>query len=234
MPRCILCLNERELTERHILPFSMGGALTHRLVCEDCNQVIDKTIDVPFLNSILPQLFGDTHKLQSKKNAASSAIARLGVERQLSLNFEERAALVVDQLAVSQSSANDLALEAIKVAYELVALEFGEAYVVSSPVAIKLREAISEARCNEISFKPNVDLGPLSSMLSREGISCLLLFQNACIISIFGTTFTVEYCLASEPFVRSTDNAVLYVIDPVKQSHAKYLLVDYLAMQSQN
>lgn len=228
MPRCILCLNERELTERHILPFSMGESSTHKLVCESCNKVIDKAIDAPFLNSILPQLPGDIQKLQRKESAASNAIVRFGAEWQMAFNFGEGLGLPGEQLNTGQNFDNDFALESIKVAYILAALEFGNAYVMNSPVAGKLRKAISSSRRDEISFKPNVDLGPLTSILSAPNTVYLLLFHNACMVSVFGSTFTIEYCLENEVYVHSINDAVLYVFNPIKQSHQRHLLADYL------
>lgn len=34
---CILCLNEGELTIEHVIPASLGGKLTSRILCKDCN-----------------------------------------------------------------------------------------------------------------------------------------------------------------------------------------------------
>lgn len=230
MPRCILCLSERELTERPILPFG-EGSLTHKLICEECNKVIDRTIDEPFLTSIFPLLPSGNHKLQSTRSAASSSSHRFGAERQLTFNFDEQNNRTTEQINANQNLANDITLEVIKVAYELAALEFGDMYVMASPTAAKLRKAISEARCDEISFRPSVDLGPLSSVLSRQDALCFLLFQNTCIVSILGRASSVEYCLESELYVRSIDNAVLYVTNPVERSYTRYSLSDYLVTQ---
>lgn len=180
MPRCILCLNERVLTERNILPISMSGSFTHRLLCEDCNNAIDRTIDAPFSKSILPQLPSEVYKRQSKPGA----ISRARVEQQLSFNFDQQTNLPAEEIIAHVNpaaglDAHHLALEVIKVAYTLAALEFGETYVMKSPVADKLRNAICDGKHDEISFKPDVNLGPLNSMLSGQDTLCLMLFQNA-------------------------------------------------------
>lgn len=225
MPRCILCLNERTLTEGNVL------SLTHRLLCKDCNKVIDRTRDAPFSKSILPQLPSEVYKRKSK----TGAISRVRVDQQLSFNFDQQNLSAEGMIAhvnpAAEPEANHLALEGIKVAYTLAALEFGEAYVMKSPVAVKLRKAICDGKHDEISFKPDVDLGPLSSMLSGQDTLFLLLFQNACILSMFGTTSTVEYCRADESFFRTIDNAVLYAFDPDRQSYSRHLLANYLVTQ---
>jgi hypothetical protein len=210
----------------------MGGSLTHKLICEECNKVIDRTIDDPFMNSILPELPSEFNTRLNKKGVTSSVC----VERQLSFNFAQQMDMSSKQIIARVNptrgfEANHLALEGIKVTYTLAALEFGEAYVMKSPVAEKLRKAICEGKHDEISFKPDVDLGPLNSMLSGQDTLCILLFQNACILSMFGTTSTVEYCLADESFFRTIDNAVLYAFDPDRQSYSRHLLANYLVTQ---
>lgn len=231
MPRCILCLNERVLTERNILPISMSGSLTHRLLCVDCNNVIDRTIDAPFLKTILPQLPSEVYKRQSK----TGAISRVRVDQQLSFNFDQQnlfaEGIITHVNPTAGLDAHHLALEVIKVTYTLAALEFGETYVMKSPVAEKLRNAICDGKHDEISLKPDVDLGPLNSLLSGQDTLCLMLFQNACILSMFGTTSTVEYCQADESFFRTIDNAVLYAFDPDRQSYSRHLLANYLVTE---
>lgn len=123
---------------------------------------------------------------------------------------------------------NALVLENIKIAYELAALEFGETYVLNSPIAKRLRCAIQRGRQDEAIIRSGMDLGPLKSILASQDAHYLLLFQNTCIVSIFGTTSSVDFCSENESFVRSIDQALLYVFNPTMRSHEKYLLTDYL------
>lgn len=42
---CITCLEERKLSLEHIFPDALGGALTCRFLCEDCNSLFGHSID---------------------------------------------------------------------------------------------------------------------------------------------------------------------------------------------
>lgn len=43
--RCILCLNERELTLEHVIPRQIGGRLTARFLCKECNDELGHRIE---------------------------------------------------------------------------------------------------------------------------------------------------------------------------------------------
>ena len=38
--QCIVCLAERDLTEEHIIPASLGGSLTCNFLCKSCNSTL--------------------------------------------------------------------------------------------------------------------------------------------------------------------------------------------------
>ncbi len=43
--RCILCLNQDELTYEHIIPDSLGGCLTSQFLCYKCNSTLGRKIE---------------------------------------------------------------------------------------------------------------------------------------------------------------------------------------------
>ena len=44
-PRCIVCLEERELTEEHVIPSLVGGRLRSPFLCKTCNNTLGTTND---------------------------------------------------------------------------------------------------------------------------------------------------------------------------------------------
>ena len=43
--RCILCLEEKRLTLEHLIPEALGGKLTSRLLCKECNSSLGHRIE---------------------------------------------------------------------------------------------------------------------------------------------------------------------------------------------
>ena len=43
--RCILCLKEEHLSQEHLIPKAIGGILTCRFLCNDCNSRLGRTIE---------------------------------------------------------------------------------------------------------------------------------------------------------------------------------------------
>jgi hypothetical protein len=43
--RCILCCNNSGLTEEHIIPESIGGRLSIKFLCSDCNSILGRTVE---------------------------------------------------------------------------------------------------------------------------------------------------------------------------------------------
>ena len=94
MPLCILCRNERELTEEHIVPDCVGGSLKPKLLCKDCNSTIGSTIDAPFSNTVLVQLPRQSYQIPGKSGAVPNAFASYGSTnhegRELSVRLDEQ------------------------------------------------------------------------------------------------------------------------------------------------
>ena len=69
--RCILCLNQDELTEEHIIPESLGGCLTSRFLCQKCNSTLGHKIEYaaridPSIRIAVQQLANDIPELAKK------------------------------------------------------------------------------------------------------------------------------------------------------------------------
>jgi len=43
--RCILCLKSSDLSEEHIIPESIGGRLSIRFLCTNCNSILGRTVE---------------------------------------------------------------------------------------------------------------------------------------------------------------------------------------------
>lgn len=94
MGLCILCRNERELTEEHIVPDCVGGTLKPKLLCKDCNSVLGSTIDGPFSNTVLVQLPRQSLQIPGKSGKVPNAFANFGSAthdgRDLSIRLDEQ------------------------------------------------------------------------------------------------------------------------------------------------
>lgn len=69
--RCILCLNQDELTDEHIIPESLGGCLTSRFLCHTCNSTLGHKIEYaaridPSIRIAVQQLANDIPELAKK------------------------------------------------------------------------------------------------------------------------------------------------------------------------
>lgn len=303
MGLCILCRNERELTEEHIVPDCIGGTLKPKLLCKDCNSFLGSTIDGPFSNTVLVQLPRQSLQIPGKSGKVPNAFTNFGSAthdgRELSIRLDEQfkpyvkpviteqgtdqgleISITIDKedegdiesilrkkitryyqslgmpedeiqskvtqavqdamkaaVAVSHQPTieysfsidiNVLFLESIKIAYEIAALEFGEKYVTSSPVAETLRGALRHQRRDGILGGFGMDLEPLKAVLPGQDAHYVLLIHNTCIVSIFGVSSVVHYCAEQEPFARSADDALLYVFDPSNRTHIRHHLAEYL------
>lgn len=94
MPLCILCRNERELTEEHIVPDCVGGTLKPKLLCKDCNSTIGSTIDGPFSNTVLVQLPRQSYQILGKSGSVPNAFGSYGSTnhegRELNVRLDEQ------------------------------------------------------------------------------------------------------------------------------------------------
>lgn len=94
MPLCILCVNERDLTEEHIVPDCVGGSLKPKLLCKDCNSSIGSTIDGPFSNTILVQLPRQFYQIPGRSGRVPNPFGNYGSTnhegRELSVRLDEQ------------------------------------------------------------------------------------------------------------------------------------------------
>lgn len=306
MPQCILCRNERVLTEEHIVPECVGGSLKAKLLCQECNSSIGSEIEGPFSNTLLVKLSRQCYQIPGKGNIVPNLFGSYGSAnhegRELSVcldpQFKPYVRRIVSEYKTSQgleinitvdkedegeietiirkklvryyrsagmpegeiqvkvnqavqdtklaavavshqptikyvfaTDLNIVTLECIKITYEVAVLEFGETYVMNSPVAERLRCAIQSRRTDGVTGSRSVDFGPLQDIFPGRNAHYVLLLDNACVISIFGMASVVEYCGKEEPYARTMDESILYVLDPINQSHSRHSFPEYLSKQ---
>lgn len=307
MSLCIMCREEKDLTEEHIIPDCIGGSLKSKLLCKDCNSTIGRTIDGPFSNSVFVQLPRQSYQIRGKSGEVPNAFGvygstnhegkglniRLdkqfqpyvkpivtehttdhGLEINITIDKEDEGGIesilckkisryyrslgmleqdiqnkVEQDIEIAKNSAvaisnqptikysflvdmDSITFECIKIAYEIAALEFGEKYVTKSPIAEVLRCTIRNNKKNRIAGTIGVNLGPIQAYLPGQDGHYILLLHNSCVVSLFGLVSTVEFCGEHESFARSQKEAILYVFDPINQSHKRFLLTDYITKQT--
>ena len=72
--KCIFCLKEKEPSDEHVIPISIGGGVVIRNVCRDCNNALNKRVDEPFNKTKLVQLFRRQCGLGGRKNNIPNSI----------------------------------------------------------------------------------------------------------------------------------------------------------------
>lgn len=73
MSTCIACLNDKELTEEHIVPKSIGGGFAPRILCKECNSKFGTVIDGKFLEQIIIRLACACEGIIGRANRARGA-----------------------------------------------------------------------------------------------------------------------------------------------------------------
>ncbi len=76
--KCVVCLNNEELSEEHIIPESVGGLLTINDVCRKCNQRFAKNIDEPFSKSDFISLYRMSANIPGKRGVVPNVFTRGG------------------------------------------------------------------------------------------------------------------------------------------------------------
>lgn len=108
MGLCILCRNERELTEEHIVPDCIGGSLKPKLLCKDCNSDLGSTVDGPFSNTVMVQLPRQSLQISGKSGKVPNAFANFGSAthdgRDLSIRLDEQFKPYVKRVVSEQST----------------------------------------------------------------------------------------------------------------------------------
>jgi len=77
--KCIFCLQEKVLTDEHIIPDSIGGSLHIPAVCKDCNSKIGTDIDGAFINSLPVSLPRFVFNVPGKSGAVPNPFDGVGV-----------------------------------------------------------------------------------------------------------------------------------------------------------
>lgn len=77
---CIICLEAGELTEEHIIPAAIGGKLTCRFLCKDCNSRLGSQIEAtvksdPTLQLLAGRLASKIPKLSTELLAGQAYVS---------------------------------------------------------------------------------------------------------------------------------------------------------------
>ena len=81
--RCITCLRSKELTLEHVIPDSLGGILTSRFLCRDCNSRFGSTFEAaarlaPELRKAVSGLGSDLTQLAEKLERGAEYQSQFG------------------------------------------------------------------------------------------------------------------------------------------------------------
>lgn len=76
--KCILCLEEKELTIEHVVPESLGGDLELPALCKKCNSDMGDKVDGPFLNSFEMELPRFVYGIESKNKRVPNPFGNPG------------------------------------------------------------------------------------------------------------------------------------------------------------
>ena len=74
--KCIFCLKNKRSSLEHIFPDSLGGILTTKDVCKECNDYMGRIIDSPLINNFLMDLIRLTYKLEGKGGKVPNPFAK--------------------------------------------------------------------------------------------------------------------------------------------------------------
>lgn len=77
--KCIFCLQDKELTEEHIIPESIGGDLIITAVCKECNSTIGTDIDGKYINSLPVSLPRFAFNVPGKSGTIPNPFGRVGI-----------------------------------------------------------------------------------------------------------------------------------------------------------
>lgn len=103
---CIFCLLEKEPSDEHVIPDSIGGRIHIHEVCADCNSHLSRTADGPFASCPLIELARYVHSIGGKRNIVPFPFGGVGTiedGQKVSLNQEfvphVKRALSIEKLA---------------------------------------------------------------------------------------------------------------------------------------
>lgn len=108
MSLCIMCREERDLTEEHIIPECIGGSLKPKLLCKECNSSIGSTIDGPFSNTVLVQLPRQSYQIPGKSGVVPNSFGIFGSTnhegKELSIRLDEQFRPYVKPIVTEQKT----------------------------------------------------------------------------------------------------------------------------------
>lgn len=70
---CVLCVKDKPLTEEHVFPESVGGNLTARILCGECNERLGLKVDAPYAKDDAIVLARSVLGVTGKRNNVPSA-----------------------------------------------------------------------------------------------------------------------------------------------------------------
>lgn len=85
-PKCILCLNEKPLTVEHLIPKCLGGRLTSKFLCKDCNSNLGAKTESevkksPAIRAAIDKLANDLPLLYDAIENRQSYTTEIGAEK---------------------------------------------------------------------------------------------------------------------------------------------------------
>lgn len=117
-------------------------------------------------------------------------------------------------------------LEAVKIAYEIASMEFGDEYVLKSPVAANLRTALTSLSLDKISCQYGIDIAAMNFMMPSKNNHYVIMTGNVCIVSIFGMASIVQFCDMHEQFCLNQEKSIIYEFNAKERTHSKKLFIE--------
>lgn len=69
---CALCLEEKELTNEHVIPYVLGGRYEWPGLCKDCNSKLGSKLDAKFASNIIVRLSRYIHQIKGRSGKLDS------------------------------------------------------------------------------------------------------------------------------------------------------------------
>lgn len=87
--KCIFCLQEKEPSNEHVIPDSIGGTIRIKEVCRNCNSELSRQVDDPFSKNPLIQLARYCHSLGGKRDIIPFPFRHLTSEAGEKISLDE-------------------------------------------------------------------------------------------------------------------------------------------------
>lgn len=69
---CALCLNEKELTKEHVIPYVLGGRHEWPGLCQECNSKLGSNLDAQFARNVIVRLNRYIHQIEGRSGKLDS------------------------------------------------------------------------------------------------------------------------------------------------------------------